>query len=183
MKTQTIPVKKTFLNPEQLLRLIPVEPGLIVADFGCGNGYYAVAAGVITGKTGQIFAIDILEDALSQTATLAKLVGTPNVSTKQCNLENFGACPIAETSCDLVIMASLLHQVKNKDNLLREAYRVLKTGGKILVVEWQATGPFGPPVSDRVSEDGTQKLLEKFSFRPLKKLPAGSFHYALLYQK
>ncbi len=156
---------------------------MAVADFGCGNGYYAVAASELVGNSGQVFAIDVLEEALSQTATLAKLMGFSNVSTKQCDLEKLGSCPLADTSCDLVIMASFLHQVENKDNLVREAYRVLKTGGRLVVVEWQSEAVWGPIPAKRVSRQAVQQLLEKYSFRPVTELPAGSFHYALLYSK
>ena len=174
---------KTFLNPETLLKEIPLEQGMTVADFGCGNGYYSVAAAVQIGVQGQGYAVDILEEALSQTATLAKLVRVPNVSTVACDLEQLGNCHIADTSCDLVIVASLLHQAKNLDNILREAYRVLKTGGKILVVEWKPDAAFGPEASARIHPDEAAKLLGRYGFRPTKDLTAGSFHYALLYQK
>lgn len=180
---QTPTKVKTFLNPEELLKAILLEPGMMVADFGCGNGYYSVASATIVGKKGQVFAVDILDDALSQTATLARLVGVPNVSTKLCDLEKLGACDLPETCCDLVIISSLLHQVADKDNVLREAYRILKTGGKILIVEWKLESPFGPPSKDRLGAAAIRALLEKYSFRPISELEAGSFHYALLYQK
>lgn len=172
-----------FINPERILRSAPLTAGMTVADFGCGNGYYSVAAALIVGKKGQVIALDIMEDALSQTATLARLVGVPNVSTKQCDLEKLGTTDLPDTSCDLVIMSSLLHQVENKDNVLREAYRVLKTGGRFLVIEWMPEASFGPVGKDRLSKSETQKIVERFSFRPLADLPAGSFHYALLYEK
>lgn len=174
---------KTFLDPEQLLREIPLETGMTVADFGCGNGYYAVAAGSIVGKKGQVHAVDILDEALSQTATLARLTRLNNVATHHCNLEDVGTCPLADTSCDAVILSSLLHLVQNAEPVLREAYRVLKTGGKIIVVEWKAGGAIGPGPEHRVPEAEARRLLEKYGFHPQSELPAGSFHYALLYSK
>lgn len=172
-----------FLDPQKLLSTVPITSGMAVADFGCGNGYYSTAAAGMVGPKGQVFGIDIMEDALSQTATLAKIAGLRNISLRQCDLEQFGTCDLPETSCDLVIMASLLHQVKNKDNAVREAYRVLKTGAKILVVEWLPEAKFGPSPQDRLPITAIKSLLEKNGFRPLSELPAGTFHYALLYSK
>ncbi len=174
---------KTFVDPQELLHAVPIEPGMIVADFGCGNGYYAIAAGKLTGKKGQVHALDLLEDCLSQTATLAKLNGLHNVSTQKCDLEKLGSCPLADISCDLVVISSILHQVANQDNVIREAYRVLKTGGYLVVVEWDSHATFGPHLASRVSREELGKLLEKFGMRPVKELSAGAFHYALLYQK
>ena len=174
---------KTFLDREKLLRAIPLAPNMTVADFGCGNGYYAVAAGSIVGKKGRIFALDIMEDALSQTSTLAKLVGLHNVSTESCDLEKFGSCKLPDTMADVVIMASLLHQADNKDNVIREAYRVLKTGGYLVVIEWNSDALMGPAPKERLSETAVRELLEKHGLRPAGTLPAGAFHYALLYKK
>lgn len=174
---------REFLNPEKLLKAIPLEPGMTVVDMGCGNGHYAVSAGTIVGSQGQVHALDILEEALSQTATLARLHGIHNVSTRVCNLELFGSCGLEEQSGDLVVMSGLLHQLHNKANAIREAYRLLKTGGRLLVVEWTKDSPFGPAGALRLDEDETRELLEAHGFRPVSELPAGSFHYALLYAK
>lgn len=180
---QLPPLKQTFVKPENLLKNISLKQGMTVADFGCGSGHYTVAAAAQVGAKGQVYALDVQEEALSHTATHAKLLGLHNVSTKLCDLEKFGSCPVPETSCDLVILGSVLHQVQDRDNVLRYAYRVLKTGGWLVAVEWLPDAFFGPPQPERISKEVIQTLIEKFSFRPAGVLPAGSFHYALLYQK
>lgn len=174
---------KEFLKPSELLAEIPLAAGMTVADFGCGNGHYATSAGGMVGPKGRVFALDILGEALSQTATFARLIGLYNIATKQCDLEKIGSCPLPDLSCDAVVISSLFHQVDNKDNVLREAYRVLKTGGRLLAVEWRKEAGLGPPQASRVPKEELQSLLEKFGFRPLKEISAGSFHYALLYEK
>lgn len=181
MITQT--KTKAFLDPAKLLAAVPVTPNMHVADFGCGNGYYAIAAASLVGKKGQVYALDILEDCLSQVGSLAKLVGMQNISTKQSNLEKFGSCDLSDTCCDLVIISNLLHQVQNRENVLREAYRILKTSGRLLVVEWRPESRLGPESSLRLGPEEVRALLERFSFRPVSELSAGSFHYAFLYQK
>ena len=171
------------MNPETLLRSIPLEPDMTVVDLGCGNGHYTVAAGQLVGKKGQVHAFDLMEDALSQTATLARLQGIQNVSTRQCNLEKFGSCDLEEQSADVAIIGSVMHQLLNRENLIREAYRLLKTSGQLLVVEWQKDSPIGPPIPERIGEEEIRSLLESHGLRPVRELPAGSFHYALLYTK
>lgn len=171
------------MNPEALLKNIPLEPDMVVVDLGCGNGHYAVSAGQLVGKKGEVHAFDVLEEALSQTATLARLAGIQNVSTRQCDLEKFRSCDLEGSCADIVIVSSLLHQLKNKENVVREAYRLLKTGGRLLVVEWTKDSSLGPEVSERMEEAELRGLLERHGLRPVAELPAGSFHYALLYAK
>ena len=180
---QILQQKKKFLEPNELLKTVPVDRGMIVADFGAGSGHYALASAELVGRAGEVFALDILEDALSQIAASARLTGIHNISTQICDLEKMGSCQLLDTSCDLVIISSLLHQAEQKDNVIREAYRVLKTGGKILVVDWTSEAIFGPPAGERIRKDEVKNLLEKNGLRPVKELPAGSFHYALLYSK
>ena len=177
------PKTRQFVDPEKLLKAVPLEPNMRVVDMGCGNGHFAVTAGSMIGSKGQVEALDILDEALSQTATLARLRGIQNVSTRICNLELFGSCPLAEQDFDLVIMAGILHQLENPSNAVREAYRLLKTGGRLLVVEWTPESPLGPVASERQDKETIRRLLETHSFRPERELPAGSFHYALLYAK
>ena len=180
---QILQHRKKFLEPNELLKLVPVERGMIVADFGAGSGHYALASAQLVGRSGEIFALDILEDSLSQIAASARLTGIHNISTQICDLEKMGSCQLLDTSCDLVIVSSVLHQAEQKDSIIREAYRVLKTGAKVLVVDWTSDAVFGPPVGERIRKDEVRNLLEKHGFRPVKELPAGSFHYALLYSK
>ena len=177
------PKTRQFVDPEKLLRAIPLEPNMRVVDMGCGNGHFSVTVGTMIGSKGQVEALDILDEALSQTATLARLRGIQNVSTRVCNLELFSSCPLAEQDFDLVIMSGILHQLKNQSNAVREAYRLLKTGGRLLVVEWTPDSPLGPAMSERLDKQKVSQLLEAHSFRPERELPAGSFHYALLYRK
>lgn len=174
---------KTFLDPKALLLQVGLEEGMAVADFGCGNGYFAIAAAKMVGPNGQVYALDIQESMLSQTASQAKLERAYNVSTIQCDLEKSGSCGIDDQSNDLVIVSNLIHQTQQRENVFREAYRVLKTGGQVLVVEWGPDSPFGPPRAERIPESEIRDLLEKFGFKPVKDLQAGSFHYSLLYRK
>ena len=174
---------REFASPEKLLRAVPCEPGMNVVDLGCGNGHFAVAAGLAVGNKGRVEALDILDEALSHTATLARLRGIQNVATRSCNLELFNASGLIEQSFDLAIMSGLLHQILNKSNAIREAYRLLKSGGRLLVVEWTKDSPLGPAWAERLDIAETRKLLEAHGFRPSGELPAGSFHYALLYAK
>ena len=54
-----INLKNRFLDPVQILPYAGIERGMVIADFGCGNGYYPVAAGKLVGDQGTVYAVDV----------------------------------------------------------------------------------------------------------------------------
>ncbi|MDB4939800.1 MAG: type 11 methyltransferase [Candidatus Doudnabacteria bacterium] len=172
-----------FLDPSQILAYAGLQPGNVVADFGCGNGFYPVAAAKLVGDTGTIYAVDIKKESLEATVSAAKHEGLANIYSIRHDVELPGV-DVAPGSCDAVILAGILHTAKLQKNVLKETYRVLRTGGKVIVIEWKKEKlPFGPNIENRVSEQDVNDLMSKSSFRFIKEMPADAFHYALVFQK
>ena len=68
--------------------------------------------------------------------------------------------------------------------LLQNAYRVLKTGGVLLAVEWKAQHTlFGPALDKRIPEEELEKELAALGLHKVKSIPADMFHYAMVFQK
>src|SRR5579872_185961 len=175
--------KYRFLDPAQVLAHAGIPRGAKIADLGCGNGYYPVALAKLAGEDGEVYAVDVQDDVLEATVSMARHSGVNNVYTIRHNLELPGL-KIAENSCDVAVLASTLHQTKNKKNVLRQAYKVLKTGGRLIIIEWKKTNLlFGPEMGRRVSEQEIQELLTQNGFRFLSEMPADHYHYALIYIK
>jgi hypothetical protein len=67
---------------------------------------------------------------------------------------------------------------------MAEAYRLLKTGGKLLVIEWNdKVSPIGPEISSRVSEMEVNKFASKASFKSAGTVNVDAYHYGLMYIK
>src|SRR5579859_1076081 len=103
--------KTRFLDPLQILSFAGFEKGQTVADFGCGNGFYPVAAGKIVGDQGMVYAVDVKSESLEATASAAKHEGLKNIYTIRHDLE-FPGVPITENSSDAVVLAGILHLSK-----------------------------------------------------------------------
>ena len=68
--------------------------------------------------------------------------------------------------------------------MLWEAYRVLKSGGFLFIMEWNDTeASFGPEMSLRIPRQKLTEMLEERGFRPVKDIVAGDYHYALVCEK
>lgn len=172
-----------FVNPEDIVAQVDLKKGQVVADFGCGGGFYSMAAARFVGESGQVWAVDIMPDRLSVTQAAAQHKGLKNISVVLADLER-PLEALDPVSCDLVVMSNILHQVDSKEALLRNAYTVLKTGGRVLVVDWKrGYSAFGPAQDARVAHDGLVTLMQQVGLRYLSDLEADGYHYAVLFGK
>lgn len=173
-----------FIDPHSVLVGAGLKPGMIVGDYGAGGGYYAVAAGKIVGENGLVYAIDIQEAPLQHVMADARLNGLRNIKTMRCDLEKADFCPVPAVSCDVVILANILHQAKDRKAVVQTAYKALKTGGYVVVIEWEPQGAaFGPKAHERLSEHDTAELMTSNGFKPGRKVPADPYHYVVTYVK
>ncbi|GAC1412972.1 MAG: hypothetical protein NVSMB66_3700 [Candidatus Doudnabacteria bacterium] len=172
-----------FLDPSEILAYAGIKQGEVIADFGCGNGFYPIAAAKIVAENGTVYAVDVKQESLEATMSAAKHEGLTNIYTIRHDLELPGI-DIKENSCDAVILAGILHLSKLQKNVLKETYRVLKTGGKVLVIEWKKEKlPFGPNINNRLASHQVGDMLSNSGFRMFGEMPADAFHYALVFQK
>ena len=173
-----------FLDPEKVLHAVELDKNMIVADLGSGNGFFTVPAARIIGEQGQVWAVDILEEALGNLISLARMEGRNNILTQQCDLDAPQSCNIPELTCDLVIVGKVLAQMKNPQNLANEAYRILKTGGKLLVVEWKKqSSVLGPSLDQRISLEDAKKLFIAQAFKFGGDIETDKYHYGLIFEK
>ena len=174
-----------FLSPDKVLFATGLAAGQTVVDLGAGSGFYAIAAAKIVGETGNVFVADILESALEHVSAEARLKFLRNIKTFRCDLEKPQSClNVTEGSVDLIIMANILHQIGNKNNLMSEAYRLLKSGGKLLLIDWNhKPSTIGPVVDSRIDEDATRQLALKFNFKFNRGVDTDNYHYGLVFVK
>ena len=150
-----------------------------VADFGCGPGFYSIALAEAVGPAGRVWALDVQKEMLELVRSKARQARFLNVMPLRADLEKPGGSKLAEESMDAVFMSNILFQTQNKKVLLSEAFRVLKTGGKIAVIDWSDSAAGAGPRANMVIKRGAaEKILEETGFAR-----AGDHHYGLIYKK
>ena len=174
----------SFVKPEDVLDQLDMVANASVADFGCGSGFFSLAFAQAVGERGTVYAFDILPSSLEAVSSRAKALGLKNVIAKRVNLEREGGSGLPDKSLDWVILKDVLFQNKSKETMLWEAYRVLKPGGFLFIMEWNETeASFGPEISLRISRKKLIEMLEERGFSPIKDIAAGDYHYALVCEK
>ena len=87
-------------------------------------------------------------------------------------------------SLDAIFLINVLFQTTNHMDVVREAIRLLKRGGKLLIIDWKKNKtPFGPEISHRISKDYIKDIALKLRLLFDQEFEAGQFHYGLLFIK
>ncbi len=175
-----------FVSPAKVIENLDLGPAMTVADFGCGSGHYTIEAAKKVGKSGKVYAIDIQQEMLSFVRSQAKLMGLINIETVWADLETANATNLRENSVDLVIISNILFQAENKKQVIQEAFRILKSGGKTAIVEWDIenqTGAFGPQIEKRITSQNVKDLFAESGFIFEKEFNPGEHHYGLIFKK
>ena len=168
-----------FLNPSEVLKQFKLKKGMVAADFGCGAGGWAIPLAKKL-EEGKIYAIDILEEPLSALRAKIKLEKIFNIETIKSDVEKTSR--LISESCDLVLMTNLLFECEDKKSVLEEGKRVLKKGGKILIVDWQKDNPLTKEI-EKVDFEKIKKIAKEIGLKLEKEFEAGVYHYGLVFSK
>jgi len=116
--------------PQRLLKKARLEEGMWVVDYGCGPGSFTIPAAELVGPKGKVFAVDIHPLALRSVKKRASRKTLENIETILIKGYDTG---IEGTSIDRVLLIDTFAQIKDREALLRELYRVLKGDGFLLL--------------------------------------------------
>lgn len=172
---------ESFLNPEEVLNQLDLSSEMVAADFGSGSGGWVLPLAKKL-KDGRVYAIDILEEPLSVLSGKAREEGLLNIETVRADIESKNGSKLVQGTCDIVLITNLLFQTEDKKTVLDEAFRILRSGGKMLVVDWDKNCPFGPKGREVLPEK-LKDLAEKVGFKTQKEFRAGTYHWGLIFEK
>ncbi len=169
-----------FVNPAEVVHLFELKEGSKFADFGAGTGAYTLAAAPLVGKTGSTIAIDIQKDILLKLKAAMLDAGHSNGKFLWCDFEKLGSTKLPDASLDVAVMSNTLFQLGDKTGALSEAHRVLKSDGKLYIIDWsESYSGMGPSEELIVTKDHAIKLAVASGFTLNKEFSPGEHHYGV----
>ncbi|OHA46989.1 MAG: hypothetical protein A2541_01045 [Candidatus Taylorbacteria bacterium RIFOXYD2_FULL_36_9] len=173
-----------FSDPENNIKQFALTPGMMVADFGSGSGFYTLAAAKAVAPSGRVFAVDIQKDLLQKLKNNVKQNRLNNVEVIWGDLEHLGGTKLRENSLDAVIVGNLFFQIENKDGLCLEIKRLLRSNGRALVLDWDGSfSGIGPLEKDVISKIKMTDIFQDHGFVLDREISAGEHHYGLIFRK
>ena len=173
-----------FSNPEKNLLQFGISDGMHVADFGVGNGFYAILLSERVGESGKVFCIDVQNDLLHKLSVEAAEKALHNMEFIWSDIEKEKGSTLKKETIDTVLIANTLFQVEKKKEVAEEAHRILRSKGRVLLVEWADSFAGMGPHKDRVvKKEDAQSIFEKAGFTFDREIDAGEHHYGLIFRK
>ena len=174
------PERREHLDPDRVIAMIPLRPYHIVADIGCGQGFFTVPLAKYVSQ-GKLYALDTSEDMLDACRQHLSAVRLSNVELLSCGEVDF---PLPAGSLDGAFVAFVLDEVKDRKGFLAAAQEALQKSGWLALLEWyKQKMDEGPPVKERVSEEEAKKLGQGAGLRHVSTRDLNGKSYLMLFRK
>ncbi len=172
-----------FINPQKIVESFGIVPGMKIAHFGCGHGFFTLPMARAVGNDGIIYAIDILDSAIEAVKSKANMEGAFNIECLKGDLETKNGSGLPDSSMDMVLLANVLYQTPGKAEIMKEAGRVLIKEGTLIIIDWLEDSFLGPARETRISKETSKRLAEAEGFRLIREFSAGEYHYGTVMAK
>lgn len=151
---------------------------MTAAEFGCGSGGFTIPLAKRLDK-GRVYGLDVQAEPLSALEGRADLENLNNIETKRCNLEQEKGSNLPPNLLDVVLIPNVLFQVEDEEPLIKEAKRILKDRGQLLIIDWRPEVSVGPK-GDRESASDMKVLAEESGFTTEQEFEPGNYHWGLI---
>lgn len=170
------PERVKILDPEVILDKLDLTKETVLADLGCGTGFFSIPA---SRRVKKVFALDIQQEMVDILTDKIKKEKITNIETI---LLEESSIPLPDISVNILLMANVFHELEDRSSLLKEVKRVLGLSGRLAIIDWKKIEmDFGPPLQERLDEKEVIDICYENGFTNLEKSNIGPYNYLLIF--
>ncbi|PIT94081.1 hypothetical protein COU00_00875 [Candidatus Falkowbacteria bacterium CG10_big_fil_rev_8_21_14_0_10_43_11] len=175
----------TLIDPQIVIEKAQIGERMRVGDLGCGRtGHFVFPIAFAVGERGLVYAVDILKDVLSNIERRAQQENIKQIKIVWSNLEMFKATSIESSSLDVTLLINILYQSNKRTEIIREAVRLMKRGGKLIIIDWKRIAtPFGPSIEERLNKENLLAVCQRLGLELTEEFSAGAYHFGMVFLK
>ncbi len=172
-----------FVTPEVVATHFHLKEGDVVADLGAGSGFFLETLAMAVGPTGQVFACEIQKNLVEKLGDMVRSEGLSNVTPLWCDIKEVRGIKLVDGALDAAIMVNVLFQIEEREAVVREIYRTVRTGGVLHLIDWNdSPDGVGPQPQLVITKEEAIDLFESNGFIFERDYPAGDHHYGLAFR-
>ena len=174
------PARDAWQKPGDVVSLLQLWPGNVVADSGAGTGHFEPLLAMVVGPTGRVLALDVEPRMVTYLERRMKKQGLGNVTVQKVAANAPG---LADGSVDRLLVVDTWHHLPRRALYAVAMNRALRPGGFVVVVDFTAESPEGPPAHARLSPETVIAELEAGGFSARMVAENLPFQYVVIGQK
>ena len=154
------PARDAWQKPHEVIEALALKPDAVVADLGAGTGYFAMRLAHMVSK-GRVYGVDLEPQMVKYLAERAKKEGLKNLSAVQ-GTPSDAKLP---AKVDLVLLVDVYHHIDAREAYFGKLAAALKPGGRVAIIDFNASSKVGPPVGERMTAEQVQAEMGKAAYR------------------
>jgi ubiquinone/menaquinone biosynthesis C-methylase UbiE len=175
--------REEYQQKDKILETLDLRPGQYVVDVGAGSGYFAIPIARAIGPQGTLLATDIKQEMLHYIDRRTRIEQLENVELLLAQADD---PMLPEGKADLILMVDVYHYIQERTAFGEKLKRGLAPGGRLVVIDfvpkpWEER-PWGPPPSQRMSEEELTADLAKAGLEVVKKYDFLTEQFFVVYQ-
>ncbi len=155
------PERDAWQKPAEVVALLDAQPGMTVVDLGVGTGYFLPSLSEAVGPRGRVLGLDTEPGMIEWVQTRIEREHLDNVEPRKVDAED---PKLERSSVDRILVVNVWHHIHHRTEYATKLRQSLRPEGMLLIVDFEATSPIGPPASMRLTSDTVVRELEEAGF-------------------
>lgn len=173
------PQRDGYQKPHEVLQVLGIKAGEVIADIGAGSGYFTVRLAHHVGPTGRVYAVDISPDMIRHLHQRVLDMALLNVSPILAGPDN----PLLPQPVDRFLIVDVWHHIENQAGYLARITERLKPGGQVVMIDFHKRQlPVGPPVEMKIAREDLVRQMGAHGFRVAAEHTFLPYQYFLVFE-